>query len=77
MAQWGYTAHIRTREEVKQEKGETPGYRARRWVVERTHSWMIRFRRLLILWEKKEHNYLALLHFSFAWITFHASGLFR
>ena len=44
---WGYTAHIRQRgEEVAGHR--TPGYRARRWVVERTHSWMNRFRRLLI-----------------------------
>jgi len=26
---------------------------ARRWVVERTHSWMNRFRRILVRWEKK------------------------
>jgi putative transposase len=76
VAAWGYTAHIRTRGEEKREKAEVPGYRARRWVVERTHSWMNRFRRLLIRWEKKEHNYLALLHFALAWITFQASGLF-
>jgi putative transposase len=30
---------------------------ARRWVVERSHSWMNRFRRLLIRWEKKLTNY--------------------
>jgi putative transposase len=76
VAQWGYTAHIRTRGEGEREKAEVPGYRARRWVVERTHSWMNRFRRLLVRWEKKEHNDLALLHFALAWITFQASGLF-
>src|ERR687892_587651 len=48
VAQWGYTAHIRGRGEEKQEKAAIPGYRARRWVVERTHSWMNRFRRLLV-----------------------------
>ena len=50
---FGYTAHIKTRGEEEQERQELPGYRARRWVVERTHSWMNRFRRLLIRWEKK------------------------
>ena len=30
------------------------------WVVERTHSWINRFRRLLIRWEKKSENYLAM-----------------
>ena len=29
------------------------GGRARRWVVERTHSWLNRSRRLLVRWEKK------------------------
>ena len=51
------------------------GYKARRWVVERTHSWMNRFRRILIRWEKKAANYLALLHFACAWITYRAAGL--
>ena len=41
---------------------KVPGFRARRWVNERTHSWMNRFRRILIRWEKKIDNYLAFLH---------------
>ncbi len=73
---WGYTAHIRSRGEEKEAKTHVPGYRARRWVVERTHSWLNRFRRLLIRWEKKKANYLALLHLAFAWITFRAAGVF-
>jgi putative transposase len=36
----------------------------RRWVVEVSHSWFNRFRRLLIRWEKKPANYLALLQFA-------------
>mgnify|MGYP003806442885 CR=1 FL=1 len=73
---WGYTAHIRTRGEEIDAKKRVPGYRARRWVVERTHSWLNRFRRLLVRWEKKVENYLAMLHFACAWITFRAAGLF-
>jgi putative transposase len=73
---WGYTAHIRHRGEEVQAKRDLPGYRARRWVVERTHSWMNRFRRLLIRWEQKVENYLALLHFACAWISFRAAELF-
>lgn len=76
MEQWGYTAHIRSRYEEEKERQQIPGYRARRWVVERTHSWMNRFRRLLIRWEKKKENYLAFVHFACAWIAFNASGLF-
>jgi len=45
-------------------------------VVERTHSWMNRFRRILIRWEKKASNYLALPHFSCAWITYKCAGIF-
>jgi len=35
---------------------------ARRWVIERTHSWQNRFRRLLVRWEKKSTSYEALIH---------------
>jgi transposase len=35
---------------------------ARRWVVERTHSWTNRARRLLTRWEKKAANYLDFVH---------------
>ena len=54
--------HIRSRGQEKIEKSTIPDYRARRWVVERTHSWLNRSRRLLVRWEKKVENYLAFLH---------------
>ena len=76
LAEFGFTAHIRARgEEAKAIKREA-GFRARRWVVERTHSWMNRFRRILIRWEKKPENYIAFLHFACALFAFRASGLF-
>ena len=62
---------LQMRKEID-EKRRIPGYRARRWVVERTHSLMNRFRRLLIRWEKKAENYLAMLYFACALITFRA-----
>ena len=34
---------------------------ARRWVVERTHSWHNKFRRLLVRWEKKLDHYYAII----------------
>lgn len=49
--------------------------KARRWVVERTHSWINRARRLLIRWEKKADNYLAFLHLQFALKTWAAAGV--
>lgn len=59
---WRFIAHIKARGVEAEEIKNIPGYRARRWVVEQTHSWMNRFRRLLIRWEKKDENYEALLH---------------
>lgn len=38
------------------------GFRARRLVVERTHSWLNRFRRLLIRWENAPNSYIGMLH---------------
>jgi putative transposase len=35
-----------------------------RWTVERTHSWINRFRRLLIRWDKKMSNFLGMLQFA-------------
>jgi transposase len=76
LAAFGFTAHIRSRGEEAQELKEKAGSRARRWVVERSHSWMNRFRRILIRWEKKPENYLGFLHFACALIAFRAAGLF-
>jgi transposase len=71
-----YIDHIKARGEEAEAKKRIPGYRARRWVVERTHSWMNRFRRLLIRWEKLADRYLALLHLACGYITCKAAGVF-
>lgn len=76
LAEFGFTAHIRARGEEAQAIKEKAGQRARRWVVERTHSWMNRFRRVLVRWDKKPEHYLAFLHFACALIAFRAAGLF-
>ena len=76
LREFGFTAHIRSRgEEAKAIKREA-GFKARRWVVERAHSWMNRFRRLLVRWDKKPQNYLAFLHFACGLIALRAAGLF-
>jgi putative transposase len=49
----GYKAHIRSRGEEREEKEHNRQYKARRWVVEVCHSWMNRFRKLLVRYEKK------------------------
>ncbi len=74
LEEFGFTAHIKARgEEAKELKAEA-GKRARRWVVERSHSWMNRFRRILVRWDKKPENYLAFLHFACALITLRAAA---
>jgi transposase len=75
LQEFGYTIHLRTRKEEAQALKRTIGFKARRWVVERTHSWMNRFRGVLIRWSKKLDNYLALLHLTFAYITHAQMGL--
>ena len=72
---FAYTACIRSRgEEAKELKADTRK-RARRWVAERTHSWLNRFRRILIRWEKKTENYVGMLHFVFGLIAFRSTGI--
>jgi putative transposase len=72
--EFGFTLHLRPRGEEAQAKRHA-GARARRWVVERTHSWLNRFRRILVRWEKKPGNYLALLHFALALISWRHATL--
>lgn len=76
LQEFGFTAHIRSRGEEAQALKKEAGQRARRWVVERTHSWLNRFRRILVRWEKKAENYVAFLHFACALVAFRAAGLF-
>jgi putative transposase len=76
VAEFGFTAHIKARGEEARELKRQARAKARRWVVERTHSWMNRFRGILIRWSKKAKNYIALLHMSFAFIIYRRMGLF-
>jgi putative transposase len=71
-----YTAHIRARGEEARELRREAGEKARRWVVERTHGWLNRFRRILIRWEKKSENYFAFLEFACAYFTFQRAEVF-
>lgn len=71
--EFGYRMHLRSRGEEGQRRHA--GQRARRWVVERTHSWLNRFRGLLIRWSKKASNHLALLHLACGIITWRTIGL--
>lgn len=71
----GYVPHIIPRDAEHEMLTKIPGYRARRWPVERTISWLNRFRRILVRWEKKAVNYTAMVHLACAFIAFHQAGL--
>lgn len=63
----GYEVHVPDKANAKKKRKRKGGRRkARRWVVEVTHSWLNRFRRLLVRWEKKKGNYLSMLYFACA-----------
>lgn len=64
----GVIPHIRRRGEPAL-LGVAKG-KPRRWVVERTNSWHNRFRGLLIRWERKASNYLAILSLACGLIAF-------
>lgn len=70
----GYTPHV-PRKANEPTKAEHRRGKARRWKVERTHSWLNRARRLLIRWEKKVANYLGFLHLQFAIVTLRTAGV--
>ena len=70
-----YIPYVRTRGEEKESKRNSR-QRARRWVVERTHSWMNRFRAILVRWDKKLSNNIAASHLAGAYIPFKCAGFF-
>ena len=57
----GYVPHIRRIGEEKMAPDGEKRYPARRWVVERTLAWLSKCRAILIRWDKKACNYLALI----------------
>lgn len=74
VAQEQYVSHVkhrRRRNEPLVEECPIPGelrYPARRWVVERTLSWLCKRRSLRIRWCKKPENWMALLQLACAHI---------
>jgi len=57
----GYIPHIRPRGEETAQKAADPAFKPRRWVVELSHSWFNRFRKLSPRYEKTANSYLGLL----------------
>src|SRR5579872_1793284 len=56
-----YNAPIRRIGEEKSDLHGKRRYPARRWMVERTLAWLSRCRAILVRYDKKASNYLALL----------------
>jgi putative transposase len=75
VTEFGFTAHIRARSEEAQAIRRDAGFKARSFLVERAHSWTLRFRRLLIRWDKKPDNSLGFLHFACELIAFGSAGI--
>ena len=71
----GYVPHVKKRGEEIQEKKNNPTWKARRWVVEVSHSWFNRFRKILVRYEKLSDTYMALLHMAAAIITYRKVGV--
>lgn len=73
--QQGYVPHIKHRRRVNEPKDNCPipgefKYPARRWVVERTLSWLVRRRSIRTRWCKKPENWLALIQLACAHVVF-------
>jgi putative transposase len=66
-----YYPRVRSRaeERLRIVKYHDPDSKPRRWVVERTHSWLNRYRKLLVSFEKTEASYTALLQLAAALIS--------
>lgn len=72
----GFESHIALKINSSTKRVRTGGRRKpRRWVVERTHGWMNRYRRILVRWEKRDTNYFGLLCFVCAIIAYRAAGV--
>src|SRR5215218_8692058 len=80
----GYIAHIKANprtadggsdgEDLKEKEGaEQKTHPARRWVVERTISWLTKRRGLRTRWSKKSENWLAMIQFACAHVLFNVA----
>jgi transposase len=71
----GFVPPIKSRGEEKIEQEHNPEYKARLWVVEVSHSWINRFRKLLVRFEKLTTFYLGLLILACAFIAFRKANV--
>jgi putative transposase len=64
----GYITHIKKKGESKDSEAPEKIHPARRWMVERTISWLMKRRSLRTRWSKKAENWLALVQLACAHI---------
>ncbi|MCL2021964.1 MAG: transposase, partial [Betaproteobacteria bacterium] len=68
ISQRGLIAHVRSRKQEELQRNHGPQARPRCWVVERSHSWLNRFRKLMVRYEKSAASFEALLSLAAALI---------
>jgi transposase len=61
-----YTPHIVPVRKEKRSQTRKRGYKARRWVVERTFAWLCKCRGILVRYDKKDENFLGLIQLACA-----------
>jgi putative transposase len=66
----GYVPHVRQWGEEVDRSRKKKGYKPRRWKVERTLSWLNRYRKLLVRFEKLAASHEALLELACALTAF-------
>jgi IS5 family transposase len=66
----GYIPHVVSRGSEAESLRKNPKRKTRRWVVEVSHSWFNRFRKLLVRYEKLDRSFMALNHLATAIIAF-------
>ena len=71
----GYIPHVKSRGQEIEHRKSHPGWKARRWVVEVSHSWFNRFRKILVRYEKRADTYMALLQMVAAIIAYRKVGV--
>ena len=71
VAERGYQQHIPAKglDTSVPPKGDPARHPARRWVVERAHAWLHKFRKILVRYERYACNYLGLLQLACALIV--------
>jgi putative transposase len=65
-----YRPHIAPRRPEDRPPPTDPPHPARRWVVERAHSWLVSWRGILVRWDKKPENYAGLIALASALLWF-------